>query len=268
MNARLPITLCVGTRNAGDFLDGCIASCADWVTEIVIIDMESEDDTVAVAKRYGARVLQVPNAGFVEAGRQRGIESATQPWILILDADERAPQGLPRLLEMCIRRPGVSGLYLPRRNYLFGRWIRHSGYWPGYQMRFFRREAMNWPAIVHIRPSITGRAMFAPADPELAIEHWNYSTIREWIARNNRYTDIQADELVKLRRSPRVARWLTRPIRRFLQTYVRHKGVLDGRHGLAIALLLAVNELAVELKLWDRQNDSGRTRIATTVDRR
>jgi glycosyltransferase involved in cell wall biosynthesis len=250
---RLPVTLCVSVRNAAEMLPDCVASCADWVSEIVVVDMESNDATVAVARGLGARVIEVPNAGFAEPGRQQGIDAASQPWVLVLDADERAAPGVRDLVRGYVERNDLAGVFLPRQNYIFGRWIRHSGYWPDHKMRLFRPQATGWPPYVHTQAEIDGHTEKAPASPEGAIVHHNYSTIREWVDRNNGYTDLEVDRYLAIGRRASIARLLLAPPARFLNTYVRHQGFRDGFHGFAIAVLMAFYGAIVELKLWERQ---------------
>jgi glycosyltransferase involved in cell wall biosynthesis len=253
MTERLPVTLCIGVRNAGDLLRGCVESCANWVSEVVVVDMESEDDTVAIARELGARVIEVPNAGFVEPGRQVGIDAAREQWVLVLDADERAGPQMCELVRSYVGRHELAGVYLPRQNYLFGRWIRHSGYWPDHQMRLLRPRATEWPPLVHTKPRVTGRTEKAPSSPANAIIHDNYSTIREWVDRNNIYTDHEVDRFIAIGRRASLLRLLLAPPARFLNTYIRHRGFGDGLHGLAIAILMGCYGAIVELKLWERQ---------------
>jgi glycosyltransferase involved in cell wall biosynthesis len=255
-HARLPVTLCVGTWNEGHQLRECVESCAEWVSEIVVVDMESDDDTVAVARGLGARVLTIPNAGFVEPGRQTGLDAAGQEWVLVMDADERAGPELRELVERYVSRDELAGVYLPRQNYLFGRWIRHSGYWPDYQLRLLRPRATQWPPHVHTKPEVSGRTEKAPASPEGAIVHHNYATIREWVDRNNRYTDHEVDRFLAIGRRPSLSRLLLAGPARFLNVYFRHQGFRDGLHGLTIAILMGFYGAIVELKLWERQRAS------------
>jgi glycosyltransferase involved in cell wall biosynthesis len=249
---RLPITLCVNTRNAAKLLAECIESCAGWVSEIVVVDMESEDDTVEVARRLGARVIEIPNAGIVEGGRQVAINACTQPWALVLDADERAPAALEKTLSAFIAEDTMDGVYLPMKNYLFGRHIRHSGYWPDWQLRFFRPGVAHQPQRVHSRVQVEGETVHAPADLRIALVHHNYATVREWIDRNNRYTDFEVDHLLSRGTAPSLIRLLIHPLARLFQRYVVFQGFRDGRNGLAIALLIGFNYVMIELKLWDR----------------
>ena len=254
MSGRLPITLCVSTRNAAAVLPDCIESCRDWVEEIVVVDMESEDDTVAVAERYGARVIPVPNAGWAEPGRQSGIDAAAQPWILVLDADERAPAGLRDVAERAVARADLNGLRLARRNEQFGRFTPHSGIWPDWQLRLFRKSAASWPAVyTHTGAQVEGLVENAPATEKAAIEHVSFRSIRDWVVAMNRYTDHEADVLSAAGERPTLRRLVGVPLIDFARPYLRLQGFRSGRYGLTIALLAFCYRLVAELKLWERE---------------
>jgi glycosyltransferase involved in cell wall biosynthesis len=251
VSERLPVTLMVGTRNAGARLRDCMGSCAAWVSEILVVDMESDDETRAIAGEFGAAVVDVPAAGFVEAGRQAGIERASQPWILVLDADERAGPRTRELVAGYVARGELAGVELIFKNHLFGRWIRHSGYWPETHLRLFRAGAVEWPPAVHAQPRVEGLVERAPADPDTAIEHFNYDSVFEWVDRNNRYTDIEAAQLFATGERTSLRRLLQRPAKSFFVRYVLWKGFRDGPQGLAIAVLMAVYTALLELKLGE-----------------
>jgi glycosyltransferase involved in cell wall biosynthesis len=252
----LPITLCVNTRNAGDLIEGCLRSCDGWFSEVVVADMESEDRTVDIARGLGARILELADAGYVEPGRQPAIDAARQPWVFVLDADERPAPGLRPVLGEAVAREDLACLRIARRNELFGRWIRGSGYWPDYQPRLLRRGRARWPAEIHQWPEVDGRREDAPADPACSIQHLNYRTVAEWWRRTDRYTDFEVDRALASGRRPSMPRALVMPPAYFLLKLVRQRGYRDGWHGLAIALLMACYAALVEVKLWERARSS------------
>lgn len=254
MNGPLPVSLVISTRNAAGVLEGCIESCRDWISEIVIVDMESEDETLAIAERHGARVVQVPNAGWAEPGRQSGLDAAAQPWVLVLDADERAAPGLRAVVADAIASGDADGVRLPRRNLQFGRFEPHSGLWPDWQLRLFRRERVSWPAVyTHTGAQVDGRVVSAPAREENAILHESFRTIRDWVVAMNRYTDHEAERLTREGVKPSLRRVLFVPPWHFAVPYLRHGGFRGGRYGLVVALLALCYRLIGELKLWEHQ---------------
>jgi glycosyltransferase involved in cell wall biosynthesis len=251
---RLPITLCVSTRNAQAHLADCIESARPWVSEIVVVDMESDDRTCEIAREAGARVVAVPAAGWAEPGRQAGLDAATQPWVLVLDADERAGSGLQALASGYIEREDVAGVWLPRQNFQFGWWLADSGIWPDWQLRLFRREHTTWPGHqTHVGAQVKGKVERAPLRVENAIVHHSYRSIGAWVRAANQYTDLEAERLLASGRRPSLARLFVVPAMRFCELYVVRRGYRGGRYGLAVALLSLCYWLLAELKLWERK---------------
>lgn len=251
---KLPITLCVSTRNAEAHLAGCIDSARAWVSEIVVVDMESDDKTLEIARAAGATLVPVPAAGWAEPGRQAGIDAATQPWILVLDADERAGARLGAVAAEYVEREDVAGVWLPRQNFQFGWWVAESGIWPDWQLRLFRRERTTWPSHrTHVGAQVSGRVERAPEDPGNAIVHHSFRSITAWVAAANRYTDLEAERLSAAGQRASVVRLLTVPLARFAELYVVRRGYRSGRYGLTVALLSLCYWLLAELKLWEHR---------------
>lgn len=255
---KLPVTLCVSTRNAAADLDGCIQSVKSWVSEIVVVDMQSTDQTVAIAEAHGAKVVRVPAAGWAEPGRQAGIDAAGQPWILVLDADERAGANLGTVAAAFAGRDDIDGVWLARQNFQFGWWVPQSGLWPDWQLRLFRRTRAQWPGHrTHVGAQVAGRCAYGPEDPGSAIAHHSFPTVGAWIRSMNRYTELEADRYEAAGRRATLLKLLGTPTLRFADQYVRHRGYRGGRYGLAVGLMSFCYWLLAELKLWERGLESG-----------
>ena len=252
----LPITLCISTRNAASHLVGCIDSARAWVSEILIVDMESSDETLAIAESYHAKVIHAPPAGWAEPGRQLGIDAASQPWVLVLDADERAGVGLEALARSYLERSDVDGVWLPRQNFWFGWWVPQSGIWPDWQLRLFRQDRTTWPGHrTHVSAQVAGASVYAPERVENAIVHYSYPTLSEWAAGMNHYTDLEVERLLRDGRRSSLPRLLGVPVLRFGETYFRNGGYRGRRYGLVVGLMAFCYWLIAELKLWQRTFD-------------
>jgi Glycosyl transferase family 2 len=250
----LPVTLCVSTRNAAPLLAGCIDSVRGWVSEIVVVDMESSDSTLEVARSYGATIVQAPAAGWAEPGRQSGIDAATQPWILVLDADERAAAGLRSLAAEYVGRDELAGVRLPRQNFQLGWWVPGSGIWPDWQLRLFRGARTTWPGLrTHEGPTVDGKVERAPALAENAIVHHSFASVGDWLRSANHYTDLEAERLAGAGRRASLPRLIAVPLARFIQSFAVARGYRGRRYGLAMALMSACYWLVAELKVWERQ---------------
>jgi glycosyltransferase involved in cell wall biosynthesis len=250
---RLDLCLCVSTRNAAADLPGCIDSVRDWVSEIVVVDMESSDDTRSIARSYGATVVEVAAAGWTEPGRQSGIEAATRPWILVLDSDERAAAGMREVVARYVGQDEVAGVWLPRQNFQFGWWMPNAGNWPDWQLRLFAREHTHWPGHrTHVSAQVDGRCERAPMRTENAIVHHSFASVSEVVVKTNGYTDLEVDRYERDGVRPTLTRLFLLPLARFLDQYVRHRGYRGGRYGLSLALMSWVYWLTAEIKLWER----------------
>jgi glycosyltransferase involved in cell wall biosynthesis len=235
-------------------LGGCIKSVYRWVSEIVIVDMESSDETVELARSFGAKIVQVPAAGWAEPGRQKGIEAGTQPWMLVLDADERASPGLRAVAADYEGREEIAGVWLPRQNFQLGWWVARSGIWPDWQLRLFRPRATVWPGTrTHQGAIVDGEVARAPARAENAIIHHSFPTLHEWVATTNRYTDLEAERLAESGRRASLARLFAIPLARFAENYLFKRGFRSGRYGLTVALMSLCYWLLAELKVWERE---------------
>jgi glycosyltransferase involved in cell wall biosynthesis len=254
----LPITLCVSTRNAERHLAQCIDSAREWVSEVLVVDMDSDDGTRELARAAGAKVIEVPPAGWAEPGREAGLRAAGQPWILVLDADERAGPELAALAASYVVREDLDGVWLPRQNFQFGWWLEQSGLWPDWQLRLFRAASTTWPAHrTHVGAQVEGRVERAPANPANAILHHSFPSISAWVSGMNRYTELEARRLAEEGQRGGLLRLIGVPLARFAELYIVRRGYRGGRYGLAVGLLSLCYWLVAELKLWELRLEGG-----------
>lgn len=247
----MAISLVVNTRNEESHIANCLNSATSYVDEIVIVDMESTDRTVQIAKEFTSRIFQHPNVGYVEPARNFAIQKAAHEWILLLDADEVIPPVLGTSLKKLISDPNYTYYRLPRRNLIFGRWIKFSGWWPDYKIRLFQKNAVKWSDEIHSIPLTTGRGRDLEAKETEAIQHLHYDTITQFLTRMDRYTTIEADARINNDQTFEWKNILASPVQEFLRRYFAWQGYRDGLHGLVLSLLQAVSMLVVELKVWE-----------------
>jgi (heptosyl)LPS beta-1,4-glucosyltransferase len=253
------ISVVINTLNEEKNLPKALASVKGFADEIVIVDMYSEDDTVVIAKSAGAKVFEHKKVGFVEPARNFAIEKTTGDWILILDADEEIPRTLAGVLKNISEDLGSADYYaLPRRNIIFGKWIKHSRWWPDYNVRFFKKGHVSWNEIIHSVPVTVGKGADLPATEESAILHNNYNSIDQYVERLNRYTTHQVPILIKEGYSFSWIDLIRRPVSEFVGRYFQGGGYKDGVHGLALAFLQAFSELVLYLKIWQEEKFEAR----------
>lgn len=248
------ISVVINTKNEEKNLPRALASVKDLADEIVLVDMFSTDDTVAIAKKAGARVYTYRSMGYVEPARNFAISRASGDWILILDADEGIPPSLAEKLKKVIASDKSVNFYrLPRKNIIFGKWIKHARWWPDYNIRFFRKEAVRWSEIIHSVPETHGTGVDLPPEESWAIIHYHYDSIEQYIERMNFYTTKHAELLVKDGYKFFWRDLIKKPTNEFLSRYFFGQGYKDGVHGLGLSLLQAFSELILYLKVWQAE---------------
>lgn len=245
------ISVVINTLNEGKNIEMAIKSVA-WADEVVVCDMYSEDQTTEIAKRMGAKVILHKRLEYVEPARNFAISKTTNDWILVLDPDEEIPETLAkRLQEIAIDMYSIDYVRLPRKNLIFGYFMKASMWWPDYNIRFFKKGKVKWLNEIHRPPEASGQGLDLPAEEEYALIHHSYESISQFLRRMDRYTDIQADELKKAGYKFEWKDLFEKPLSEFLSRFFASSGYKDGLHGLALSLLQAFSFTVVYLKLWE-----------------
>ena len=243
------ISVVINTLNEEKNLPHALSSVKNFADEVVVVDMFSDDKTVDIAKKFEAKVFTHERTNYVEPARNFAISKASGDWILILDADEVIGKELGKRLMKIVKDPEADFYRLPRKNIIFGKWMKYSRWWPDYNIRFFRKGKIKWSDAIHSIPETTGVGMDLPAKEIYAIKHNHYQTISQYILRMNRYTDVQLKFVKK-----DDFRWedlIIKPSQEFFSRYFDGKGYKDGLRGLALALLQSFSELVLYLKVWE-----------------
>lgn len=179
---RPPISAVVTTLNNAGTLDECLSSLA-FCDEIVLLDSGSTDATVAIGQRHGARIRTQPFAGYA-AQKQAAIAMATHDWCLLLDADEALVDPARAMIENELAAPRADGYRLPRREWLFWRWV-HPGCAPNWQLRLFRHSCGRMNNVpVHAEPVVDGRVL----DLRAPLRHRGEADIAARVEKINRYS--------------------------------------------------------------------------------
>lgn len=244
------ISVVINALNEEKNLPKVIASVKSFADEIVVIDMESEDKTSEVARSLGARVFSHKKTGYVEPARNFAISKASNPWVFVLDADEEVPQSLALQIQRILKNPKADYYRIPRKNIIFGHWMKHSRWWPDYNIRLFRKGFVSWNEIIHAVPMTQGAGGEIEGKEEFAIIHHNYDSVEQYLERMNRYSTQHALLLAKDGYKFSWKDVIIKPSNEFLSRYFFGEGYKDGLHGLSLSLLQAFSELAVYLKIW------------------
>lgn len=247
------LSVVINTLNEERNLPQAISSIKSLADEIVVVDMKSEDATQEIAKKAGARVYEFKKAGYVEPARNYAISKATSEWVLVLDADEVVPSTLSKKIKELLKNPKADYYRIPRKNIIFGKWIKHSRWWPDYNIRLFKKGKVTWNEVIHSVPMTTGEGADIPEKEDFAMVHKNYESLEQYMDRMNKYSSIQAKILIDKNYKFIWKDLISKPLAEFLSRYFAGEGYKDGLHGLALALLQSFSEAMVYLKVWQEE---------------
>ncbi|MFO0944609.1 MAG: glycosyltransferase family 2 protein [Planctomycetota bacterium] len=287
MKPKLPISVIVPVLNESKNLPDCLRSVA-FADEVFVVDSHSTDDTIRVAEGMGAKTVQFD---YVPGGpRKKSWAMANLPlrheWLLLIDADERVTEELElELRELFLQGPTARGYYLNRQHIFLGRWLKHGGNYPSWNLRLLRRGAGRFERLgtetlasagdveVHEHVLLDGEAGYLHAP----LRHEDFKDLQHFIDRHNRYStwdasmrrilrDGKGSENIVESLAPRWSgspverkRFLKRlwihlpakPLLRFLYMYVFRLGFLDGRPGFLYACFKAIQEFHISAKMYE-----------------
>jgi len=246
MAEKISLSVAIITKDEEANLPGCLQSVA-FARQIVVVDSGSTDGTLAIARDFGCDVFVEPWKGFGPQ-KQMAIDRCREPWVLVLDADERIPPETEKAIRQVVSggEGSAPGHSFPRKNFFQGRWIRHMGWWPDRITRLFRNgKGRMTEAAVHEAVDVAGQVALL----ESPIEHYTESRLGEILKKIDRYSTLAAEEAFREGRRSSVWGALARAELTFVQDYVIRLGFLDGRQGLVLSVTDAVNKFFKYAKL-------------------
>ncbi|MBK9293257.1 MAG: glycosyltransferase family 2 protein [Oligoflexia bacterium] len=247
---KLPLSLVIIAYNEEKNIARCISS-APFASEVIVVDSKSTDKTVEEANKYYAKVYQKEFLGFREQ-KQFAHNLATLPWVLSLDADEALSDDLRNEIFNLFKNPHkYDGYKIPRLSFYLGRWIKHGGWYPDYQLRLYKKELATWVGGgVHEKVVVKGNVGVLKKD----IHHYVFSNLSEQIKTNNRYSTEGALELNKNSKKFSLLKLIFKPFGKFIECYFYKFGFLDGAAGFIIALGASQSMFLKYAKLWEIEN--------------
>jgi (heptosyl)LPS beta-1,4-glucosyltransferase len=247
------ISVVVNAQNVEKDLPRALASVKRFADEIVVVNQESTDKTVDIAKKFGAEIFDHKKVEYVELARNFAISKATGDWIFILDPDEEVPESLAKKIKEIVNSSKADYYRIPRKNIVFNKWLKYSRWWPDYNVRLFKKGSVTWNEVIHAVPMTQGKGSEIEDREDFAIIHHHYDSIEQYLERMNRYTSEQAK--MKIAEGYKIS-WkdlLGKPADEFFSRYYFGEGYKDGIHGLALSLLQAFSELVFYLKVWQNE---------------
>jgi glycosyltransferase involved in cell wall biosynthesis len=227
--------------NAASLIDDCLKSL-EWANErIVLVDGATNDDTAHRAASAGAHAHYRSFTTFAEQ-RNAALDLVSTDWILFVDADERVPSSLAKeIREVIDQDPEPVGFWVPRRNIICGRWIKHAGWYPDCQLRLLRRGHARYETAVpvHEVPALDGPA----GTLSHPLIHLNYRSLSDFWRRQRRYARLAARGMIDGGERPRIRSVAGQPLREFSRRFIRESGYREGPLGLALCLMVALGTL-------------------------
>jgi glycosyltransferase involved in cell wall biosynthesis len=240
----LALSLVVITRDAGAQIADCLAS-AGFAADAVVVDSGSVDDTVEIARSRGARVVVQAWLGF-GAQKNFAVAQARHDWILSLDADELVSPALAEAIRKTLAQPLHHAYSMPRRNRFLGRWLNHGEGYPDWNVRLFDRRHARWSEDA-VHEHVLAEGAVGRLDGDLL--HASAESLDDYIAKQNRYTTLQAEALYARGERVSILRLVLSPPLRFFRFYVLRAGFLDGVAGFAHITIGCFNSFCKYAKL-------------------
>ena len=241
----IDLSVVVITKNEERNLTPCLESVYRWADEIIVVDDESADKTLDIAKQYDAKII---SRKMDVEGRHRNFAyaQARNTWVLSLDADERVTEELKREIEKELTPETMcNGFTIPRRNYIGDYWVRYGGWYPSPQLKLFRKDKFRYEeAAVHPRAFMDDPCGHLKSD----IIHYSYKNIEDFLGKLNNQTTREAQKWHSQNKPMRIGRFIWRAYDRFFRSYFGKQGYKDGFIGFVVAYFAGIYQFLSYLK--------------------
>lgn len=250
---RKQLSVVLATYNEEENIKKCLDSIKDFADEIIVVDGESTDGTVDIAKKMGAKVILTTNKPMFHTNKQMAMDAATSDWVLQLDADEVADEELKKFIVKVLKEGSeYSAFWIRRKNWFLGTFLKKGGQYPDPVIRLYKKGKAYLPQKnVHEQMIVDGNVGWA----EGHLLHYNAPNFSRYITNANRYTTETAKQLkekkVKLSLGNDFKYLVWKPEITFLKLFFRHKGFVDGFPGFVFALFSGLHHAIAYMKLGD-----------------
>jgi len=246
MKNKSTLSVTLATYNESKNIKRCLEAIADIATEIIVVDGQSQDDTISLAKEFkNTRVISTTNKPMFHLNKQMGISACKGDWILQLDADEIVTPKLKNEIKSFLEKDSQdikeNGFWIPRKNYFLGTFLKKGGQYPDPTIRFYKNGKAYLPCEnVHEQAKVDGLVGWLKND----LEHYADTSFSLYLLRANRYTTLLAQELqekkIKINFINFLNFYLFKPVWWFLKTFFRHRGYVDGFAGFVFSFYSAL----------------------------
>lgn len=244
------LSVVISAYNEEKKIEKCLHS-VEFADEIILIDNSSTDNTVKIASKYTKKIFSRENNPMLNINKNYGFTKATGDWILSLDADERVSKELKDEILEKLDDVSVSGYWIPRKNYILGKLMQYTGWYPDYQLRLFRRGKGKFAQEnVHEMLTVEGEKEQLVS----AILHENFDSISQLIHKHVAiYAPNEADDLII---KGYVFHWLDVirfPAKEFMSRFFAREGYKDGLHGLFMSIFMAFYHFMIFAYIWEQK---------------
>ena len=244
MKNKNKISVTIITGNEQENIGECLDS-VKWADEIIVVDSESSDKTVEIAKSFTEKVFIRKWEGYASQ-KNFAMEQAANVWVLSIDADERATKELSEEI-LTLNFADYDGFKIKRDNYFIGKQITGCGWGNDYQVRLFNKiKTKLSDRLVHEGFVVNGKL----GSLNNSMIHYSYRNLKDGFSKINEYSSLEANEKAKRKRITGL-RLVFFPVWAFIQHFFIRKGFKDGRHGLIVSLMHAMTKLQVYMKIWE-----------------
>ena len=251
----MKITGITVVKGRPDHVYSCLSSLEHIADEILVADIGMEKSLrEEVEKMENVNVIAMGEVAYVELIRETLKKKAKHEFVLFLDADEELPKDLIDELKKIYAKHDV--IKIPRKNMVFGSWVRHSRWWPDYQIRLFKKTALTWPTKIHQQPEVNGNIYELPAEEKYAILHRKYESLDEYIFRMMRYAKIEAGEKIEEKKEFHLKEATQNAISEFVSRYFAGEGYKDGMLGFTLGILQLFYSFLVYFYYWEKRKYS------------
>jgi glycosyltransferase involved in cell wall biosynthesis len=250
-NKGLNISAIVLTKN----VEGKIKNCLDsirWVDEIIVVDTGSKDKTKDIVLGFNAKFYSIEKGSYPQ-WRNFGKEKAQGNYLLYIDSDEAVEEDLEKEIKSILSKwpENISCYAIPRKNIVFGKWLKHGGWYPDYVIRLFKRnELVRWENDLHEQPKYTGQLGYL----KNPLIHYKEKTLKEMVLKTNMWSDIEAKLMFDANHPPmNIKRFLSAMFREFWSRFVINLAFLDGGEGIIMGIYQVYSRFISYAKLWEMQ---------------
>lgn len=259
----MSFSVLIQVHNEERHIEDCIESCKALTDSIVVIDMQSTDKTVEIAKNHSAQVIQYGSyPAYVEPAREFGIKQVKTAWVMILDADERMTKELASEIKETIihqstivsEKEQITHFKIQRKNIFGGKkWLKHGGWWPDAQIRLLKTSSFkSWPKNIHSTPLIEGKTGFLK-QPFLHYFHGDFKTMVE---KTLLFEDIESELLYKAGKPVSVSTFFRKFFGELNRRLLLNKGYKDGEIGIIESIYQAFSKTITYLFLYEKKRRS------------